>query len=131
MINGDELAARIRKLLSGPRVTEKRMFGGICFLFDGNMMLAASQRGLLVRVGKDGQDAALMKPGVRPMEQSRRSIPGYVVVAGDAIVREADLKAWIDIARAHVATIPPKAGSKASKRRSARRAPRAGAAARG
>ena len=105
----NDLASRVRALLTGPHVTEKTMFGGICFLFDGNMMLAASPRGLLVRVGKEGHDAALARPATRPMKQGTRLVPGYIYVAEEGTRRDADLKTWIDLARAHVATIPPKA----------------------
>jgi hypothetical protein len=85
-----------------------RCFPRRTFLFDGNMLLGASARGLLVRVGKEGHEAALRKPDTRPMQQSTRIIPGYVVVGEQGLRRDTDLKAWVDIARAHVATLPPK-----------------------
>ena len=55
MAYDEELAGRIRELVSGePRLTEKKMFGGLAFLVGGNMAVAASgQGGLLVRVDPD------------------------------------------------------------------------------
>ncbi|MEO8667086.1 MAG: TfoX/Sxy family protein [Bauldia sp.] len=123
MMNGQELAERVRGLLFGPHVTEKKMFGGICFLFDGNMVLGASPRGLLVRVGKEAHDAALKKPATRPMQQANRTIPGYIVVGEEGLRRDADLKAWVDLARAHIATLPPKPVASPSRRAPASRAP--------
>lgn len=110
-----ELAGRVRAVLRGAHVSEKKMFGGICFLWDGNMLVAASKRGLLVRVGKEGHDAALKKPHTRPMVQGKRSIPGYIHVADDGTRRDADLRYWIDIARAEVATLPAKRSTPAKK----------------
>jgi TfoX/Sxy family transcriptional regulator of competence genes len=115
MSDGD-LAERIRAVLSGPHVTEKKMFGGICFLYDGHMMVAASKRGLLVRVGRAAYADALKQPATRPMEQNGRKFPGYIHVAEDGTRRDADLRRWIDAARAEIATLPPKDGSKPSKR---------------
>jgi TfoX/Sxy family transcriptional regulator of competence genes len=122
-MDDSDLAGRVRALLTGPHVTEKKMFGGICFLFDGNMMLGASKRGLLVRVGKEGNDAALRKPATRPMEQGGRLVAGYIYVGDEGTRRDADLKAWIDLARAHVATVPPKAKATPAGRSAAKKPP--------
>lgn len=110
-----ELAGRVRTLLRGPHVSEKKMFGGICFFWDGNMMVAASKRGLLVRVGKEGHDAALKKRHTRPMIQGKRSVPGYIHVADDGTRRDVDLQYWIDVARTEVETLPKKATSPSRK----------------
>jgi TfoX/Sxy family transcriptional regulator of competence genes len=111
-----ELARRIRAKLRGPQVSEKRMFGGVCFMWNGNMLVAASERGLLVRVGKDGHEAALKKPHTRPMVQGKRAIPGYIHVADDGTRRDADLTFWLDVARAEVASLPAKAPAAAKKK---------------
>ena len=86
-----ELAGRVRTLLHGPHVSEEKMFGGICFFWDGNMIVAASKRGLLVRVGKERHDAALKKRHTRPMIQGKRSVPGYIHVADDGTRRDVEL----------------------------------------
>ena len=121
-----DLADRVRAILRGPHVSEKKMFGGICFLYDGNMMVAASKRGLLVRVGKAGHDAALRKPGTRPMIQGKRSVPGYIHVGDDGTRRDADLKSWIEVARGEVASLPakPAAAKPAKKSKTSRTAGR-------
>lgn len=108
------LADRIRPMLAGEPVTEQKMFGGICFMLNGNMMLGASAaRGLLVRVGKDGYAAALKKPHTRPMEMRGRPMEGYLYVDDAGTKRDSDLKAWIDTAMAFAATLPAKAKDKA------------------
>jgi TfoX/Sxy family transcriptional regulator of competence genes len=67
------LAERIRAALADVgAVREVRMFGGLCFMLNGNMVAGASKRGLLVRVGKDQHARAVARPGARPMEMSGR-----------------------------------------------------------
>lgn len=106
----EELADRIRALLPpGLHPREKRMFGGIAFMQDGNMLVCPLKDGaLLVRVGKDGMDAALARPGAEIMEMSGRTMGGFVVVSGDAIEDHEDLAGWISTAHAFVRTLPPK-----------------------
>ena len=58
----EDLAARMRAVLTGAgAVREVRMFGGLCFMLDGNMVAGTSKRGLLVRVGTDRQPDALRR----------------------------------------------------------------------
>jgi len=54
------------------------MFGGIGFMLNGNLLVGASKRGLLLRVGKDRQSQALAKPGTRQMEMRGRLMDGYI-----------------------------------------------------
>ena len=51
MAVNEDLAARMRVALAGTgTVREVRMFGGLCFMLNGNMVAGTSKRGLLVRV---------------------------------------------------------------------------------
>jgi TfoX/Sxy family transcriptional regulator of competence genes len=107
----ERLADELRERLAGVdgEVVEKRMFGGLAFMVEGNLAIAASRRGgLLVRT--DPADAAevLVLPGVEPMEMRGRPMPGWVSVAADALTEEADLDTWVDRALAFVARLPPK-----------------------
>jgi TfoX/Sxy family transcriptional regulator of competence genes len=73
----DDLVERMRAVLAGAgAVREVRMFGGLCFMLDGNMGAGTSKRGLLVRVGKERQSEALARPGVKPMEMGGRMMEG-------------------------------------------------------
>ncbi len=104
--NGD-LVARLRAVLHGPDMREQKMFGGVCFMLNGNMAVGTLRDELLVRVGKEANDAALKKPHTHPMEMGRPA-PGYIMVTAEGTRRDRDLKAWVDIALAHNATLPPK-----------------------
>jgi TfoX/Sxy family transcriptional regulator of competence genes len=102
------LAERVRdRLAELPGVTDKRMFGGIAFLTDGNMTVAVTGDDLLVRVGPEATDAALARPGARLFDMTGRPMRGWVVVDG-AELDDDVLVEWIELARSFVATLPPK-----------------------
>ena len=105
-----DLADRIRVLISDrPGITEKRMFGGIAFMLRGNMLVGPIKGGgLLVRVGKDGYEAALARPGAGPMTFTGRPMSGFVEVTGDVLEDDDTLTEWIAVAEAFVSTLPPK-----------------------
>ncbi len=104
-----DLIARVRDALSASPVTEQKMFGGVCFMLAGNMLVCASPRGLMVRTGKDGYAAALARPHAAPMRQGDREMPGFVIVAPDGVASARDLKAWLARALEFVGTLPAKA----------------------
>jgi hypothetical protein len=106
----DELADRVRdRLTIGENIREQKMFGAQAFMLDGNMLVAPMKDGtLLVRVGKDGMEHALARPGASIMEMSGRTMGGFVVVSGDVLEDDEALRDWIDLARSFVRTLPPK-----------------------
>lgn len=104
----DPMAARLRAALGRRAFTERKMFGGTCFMIEGNMLVGTSKRGLLVRVGKDAHAAAAARPHARPMEMGGRSMEGYLHVGPEGTASEAELAFWLDLALAFVQTLPPK-----------------------
>src|SRR5690348_8167506 len=106
----EELAARIRDLMARERgVSEKKMFGGLAFLVDGNMSVAASgQGGLLVRVDPDESDSLLSKPGVELMEMRGRSMAGWLRVEADAVRTKKQLVTWVGRGVAFARSLPAK-----------------------
>ena len=98
----DDLAARVRACLAGVEgVSEMKMFGGVGFMLNGNMLAGTSKRGLLLRVGKERHAEAVAEPGMRVME-------GYVY-ADPPPALDAALKARLERALDHVRTLAPKA----------------------
>src|SRR5262245_57288376 len=76
-----DLAASVRTALVGAgAIREVKMFGGIGFMLNGNLVAAVSKRGLLVRVGKDHRRTALGQQGARPMVMRGRTMEGYIYV---------------------------------------------------
>ena len=73
----EDMVERMRAVLAGAgAMREVRMFGGLCFMVDGNMVAGTSKRGLLVRVGKDQHGEALERPGAKPMEMKGQPMAG-------------------------------------------------------
>lgn len=98
MSSEDDLVGLVRAALSGAgTIREVKMFGGIGFMLDGNMIAAPSKRGLLVRVGKDGQRDALKRPGARPMEMRGRIMEGYIYVDPPGL-SATPVKTWMQLA---------------------------------
>ena len=101
------LAGRVRAALTGAAgYTEVSMFGGLGFLLHGNMVVAAGSRGLLVRCGAIGMDAALAR-GAVPMIMNGRPMKDFVWATTALDARA--VKAWVKLARTFVDTLPPKA----------------------
>jgi hypothetical protein len=104
----ENLADRMRAVLAETgAVREVRMFGGLCFMLNGNMVAGTSRRGLLVRVGKDRHAEALARPGARPMEMSGRPVEGYIFIDPPP-PDERRLRDSLDLAVTFVNTLPPK-----------------------
>jgi|SRR5580704_8476854 TfoX/Sxy family transcriptional regulator of competence genes len=118
----DDLAESVRAALSGAgAIREVKMFGGIGFMLNGNMVAATSKRGLLLRVGENRQADALAQPGTRPMVMRGRTMEGYVYVDPPAVTDQV-LETGIRLAVAFVKTLPSKpAGSKSKQKKGKRR----------
>ncbi len=105
-----ELADRIRELIASERgVEEKRMFGGLAFLINGNMSVAASgQGGLLVRVPPEDTDKLLGRAHVSPMEMRGREMRGWLRVDADGVKTKRQLQSWVTRGAAYARGLPPK-----------------------
>jgi TfoX/Sxy family transcriptional regulator of competence genes len=116
----ETLVANVRAAFVGAgAVREIKMFGGTGFMLNGNLVVAASRRGLLVRAGKDRQRDVLALPGARPMVMRGRVMEGYVYIDPPAIT-EASLRASLRLALAFVHTLPAKKSGKKPARAKAR-----------
>jgi TfoX/Sxy family transcriptional regulator of competence genes len=95
----EKLADRVRKVLASTRsVTEKKMFGGLCFLIKGNMVCGVERNKLMLRVGPDQYEAVLAKKHARPMDFTGRPLKGFVYVSSEGYQTAASLKKWIETA---------------------------------
>lgn len=110
MAYDEHLAARIRVLIEDePGLTEKRMFGGLAFLIDGNMAVAASgQGGLLVRADPGTSETLLTSKGVQPMEMRGRQMQGWLRVDDDAVRTKRQLERWVRVGVGYARTLPAK-----------------------
>jgi len=110
MAYDEDLANRIRELLGSEQgVDEKRMFGGLAFLINGNMSVAASgQGGLLVRVPPDDTDKLLARAHVSPMVMGGRDARGWLRVDADGVPTKRQLQSWVTRGVGYARTLPPK-----------------------
>lgn len=92
----EELANRIRRALAGRRdVTERKMFGGLAFLCQGQMCCGIVGNDLMVRVPLDEFDAALRRRHVRPMDFTGKPLRGFVYVSPPAFRTATALRSWL------------------------------------
>lgn len=125
---GEQLVDRLRAALPPKGVSERKMFGGTCFMLDGNMVAGTFKDGVLLRIGKDRRDEALARGGARQFEMRGRPMQGYVVVDA-AGLENGSMRDWLKLAVDFVRTLPPKqprsapAKSRAAKVGSVKRAP--------
>ncbi|WP_077097259.1 TfoX/Sxy family protein [Mycobacterium terramassiliense] len=110
MAYDEDLANRIRELLGSERgVEEKRMFGGLAFLINGNMSVAASgQGGLLVRVAPDDTDTLLARDYVSPMVMAGREARGWIRVDADGLRTKRLLQGRVTRGVGYARSLPPK-----------------------
>jgi TfoX/Sxy family transcriptional regulator of competence genes len=109
MAYNEKIELRIKKIVSGWKNTDdKKMFGGICHLLNGNMFCGVHKEFLILRLGTDRVEDALKLPHVRPFDITGRPMKGWVMVAEDGFKSEEDLKNWLDQTRKFVETLPAK-----------------------
>ena len=103
------LAARIRQALARKKgIEEKKMFGGVGFLLHGNLLVGVWKDSLIVRVGPDTYDVALLEPHVREFDITGRAMKGWVLVEPEGVEDGDQLKDWIQRAVKFVGALPPK-----------------------
>ena len=109
MVYKEEIEIRIKKIVSGWKNTEdKKMFGGICHLQNGNMFCGVLKDFLILRLGPDNAEDALKLPHVRPFDITGRPMKGWVMVAEDGFKGDKELKSWLNQTKRFVETLPSK-----------------------
>jgi hypothetical protein len=108
MPHDTHLADLMRDALSGrPGVREQAMFGGYCWMLNGNMLCGVEVGRFMFRVGKAREAEALARPGCERVVFSGRPMGGIVWVEADACL-DAGLPEWIAFAADFAGALPPK-----------------------
>ncbi len=109
MAYDEVLADRIRGVIAAVdgEVTERKMFGGLAFLVNGNMFAGVVGGELMVRLGEDGAEAALRREHVREMDFTGRPMKSMVYVAAEELKGEA-LGDWVTAAASFARALPAK-----------------------
>lgn len=108
MPHDPQLAERMRAALKARSgITEKKMFGGYCWMLNGNMLCGVEVGRFMFRVGKDQEAEALARPGSKPMDITGRPMRGIIWVRADNAQGQ-DLLDWIELASRFAGGLPPK-----------------------
>ncbi len=110
MSSMQEGTERLRELLGDdPNISEKKMFGGVAFMLNGNMLCGYTNKGkLMVRVGKELEAEARKLPGAQDMDFTGKKMGGMLFVDEDALSDTAALEMWIALATRFVGALPAK-----------------------
>jgi TfoX/Sxy family transcriptional regulator of competence genes len=111
MAYSEALAERIRELIGDDAaVREQRMFGGLAFLVNGNMAVAASgQGGLMVRVSPEQSDELVASTPAFPMQMGSRPMRGWLRVDEAEVASAEALTTWVERGISYAGSLPPKA----------------------
>ena len=110
MAYDEDLGDRIRELVGRERgLTEKKMFGGLAFLVNGNMAIAASgQGGILVRIDPDEGDRLVEKTAAEPMVMRGREMTGWLRLTSEDVRTKRQLAKWVEMAVGYARSLPKK-----------------------
>jgi len=109
MAYDEGLAERVRDLFKGKRgITEQKMFGGLCFLLNGNMVVGISKNELMIRYAHEQHDEVMAMRHVRAMDFTKKSMKGFAFVDARALDSQAELEAWVERCVRYVSKLPKK-----------------------
>lgn len=103
MAFNEQLANRIREQLKffPDEFTEKKMFGGLCFLYKGKMTIGIVKEDLMVRILSETIETELAKDNVRPMDFTKRPMKEFVYVSPEGVKTETELLYYIELGLQH------------------------------
>ena len=113
MAYNETLADRIRAVVGdGPGLTERKMFGGIAFMLNGNMFCGITRDDLMVRVGPDRFEEALASPGAHLMDFTGRPSKGMAFVGPEGYATDEQLRGWVEQTMGYARSLPAKTANR-------------------
>ncbi|MFG2053327.1 TfoX/Sxy family protein [Micromonospora sp. NPDC048930] len=110
MAYDEDLANRVWDLIGRePGIGEKRMFGGLALMLNGNMaVVIRGEGGLMVRVDPAQSEQLLTEPGAQPTQMRGRPMRGWITVEPSACAKDVDLRRWVDRGVTYTRSLPAK-----------------------
>lgn len=109
MAYDERLAERVRGVLTRERdVTEKKMFGGVGFMIEGNLACGVNGDDLIVRVGPEAYGDLVLRPHTRPFDFTGRPMKGWLVVEPAGVATGDDLGYWLSLGTSFARSLPAK-----------------------
>ena len=103
-----KLAERIRSELEGIPFIEKKMFGGVGLLLNGNVACGVNKDNLIVRVDPEKHTALLKKRHARPFDLTGKPMKGWLIVEAAGVKTDKQLSAWVKEGVEFALTLPAK-----------------------
>ena len=112
MAYDEALAGRIRAIVRDEKgVSEKKMFGGLAFLINGNMAVSASgQGGLMLRCDPEDTESLVRQPHAHRFAMRGREMDGWLRVDAEGVEGQRELRAWVRRGVTYAGSLPPKRG---------------------
>ena len=100
MAYDEKLAERTKEILaqSKRKVTDKKMFGGLCFMVDDKMCVGVEKDRLMIRLDPEKYDEVIDKEGCKPMDFTGKVMKGFVFVDKDVLKTKPQLNFWLKLA---------------------------------
>ncbi|MEW6155970.1 MAG: TfoX/Sxy family protein [Verrucomicrobiota bacterium] len=109
MAYDETLAARVRALLNQKSgYAEKKMFGGLCFLLNGNMCCGVLKNELVLRLEANRAAQILNQPHTKPMDFTGRPMKGFLFVEPSGLASDEQLQRWVSESVQHAQSLPAK-----------------------
>ncbi len=109
MVYDEGLAQQIRDELSDrPGYSEKKMFGGLCFLVNGNMACGVTTNKVMLRIGKENYEEVMSKPHMTEMDFTGKPMRGMVYIDEEGSNDEDIVRKWVDYTYDYAFSLPPK-----------------------
>lgn len=109
MAFSESLAGRLRDALARKKnIEERKMFGCLCLLLNGNALVGVWKDALIARLGPDESEEALLEPHVRQFDITGKPMRNWVVVEPEGVEDDEQLRSWIDRATKFVGKLPKK-----------------------
>ena len=90
------------------KMEKKKMFGGICYLINGNMCFGIYREYLIVRAGTEVADIKLKEKNVKPFDITGKALKGWVMVGEQRWGKQEDLENWLNLGKEYALTLPKK-----------------------
>lgn len=105
----EKLDSRIKKMVTRwKNTTQKKMFGGVCHLINGNMFCGVHKDSLILRLGEKTARDAMDAGNAREFDITGKPMKGWVMVAEREYRSDTDLRAWLEKAKKFAKTLPAK-----------------------
>jgi TfoX/Sxy family transcriptional regulator of competence genes len=109
MVYDPALAERVRQyVMAEPGVDERKMFGGVIWMINGNMACGVTKDSLIVRMDIEDYEASLALPGADVFDMTGKVMKRWVLVDSAVLESGEDLANWIDKGTEFANSLPPK-----------------------